>query len=374
MNGDLLIRAATLVDGSRTDILVSDGRISALGTACRRAGATRHRRRRPARPPRPRRSAHPPEGAGLRTQRNRSDRVAGRRSRRLHRGPRHGEHVARRRQRRRRRTGATPAARPPGTPPSARSAPSPSGSAAPSSRRSARWPAAAPGCGSSPMTASASADALLMRRALEYVKAFGGVVAQHAQDPRAHRRRPDERGRPSRPNSDSPAGPRSPRSRSSPATSCWPQHVGSRLHVCHLSTAGVRRGRPLGEGPRHRRHRRGDPAPPVPHRGVRRADTTPGSRSTRRCGAQKTSRPCARASPTARSTSSPPTTRRIPREAKECEWDAAAFGMVGLESALSVVQASVVDTGFLDWTGRRAGALVHPGPHRPAARVRLRYR
>ena len=27
-------------------------------------------------------------------------------------------------------------------------------------------------------------DALLMRRALEYVKAFGGVVAQHAQEPR----------------------------------------------------------------------------------------------------------------------------------------------------------------------------------------------
>jgi len=38
-----------------------------------------------------------------------------------------------------------------------------------------------------------------------------------------------------------------------------------------------------------------------------------------------------------------------PVEAKDCEWAAAAFGMVGLESALSVVQASVVDTGMLDW-------------------------
>lgn len=27
-------------------------------------------------------------------------------------------------------------------------------------------------------------DAVIMRRALEYVKAFGGVVAQHAQEPR----------------------------------------------------------------------------------------------------------------------------------------------------------------------------------------------
>jgi dihydroorotase len=36
-----------------------------------------------------------------------------------------------------------------------------------------------------------------------------------------------------------------------------------------------------------------------------------------------------------------------PIESKECAWDEAAFGMVGLESALSVVQASVVDTGYL---------------------------
>ena len=38
-----------------------------------------------------------------------------------------------------------------------------------------------------------------------------------------------------------------------------------------------------------------------------------------------------------------------PLEAKECAWDEAAFGMVGLESALSVVQAAVVDTGLLDF-------------------------
>jgi dihydroorotase len=39
-----------------------------------------------------------------------------------------------------------------------------------------------------------------------------------------------------------------------------------------------------------------------------------------------------------------------PLEAKECAWDEAANGMVGLESALSVVQAAVVETGLLDWT------------------------
>jgi dihydroorotase len=38
-----------------------------------------------------------------------------------------------------------------------------------------------------------------------------------------------------------------------------------------------------------------------------------------------------------------------PAESKDCEWDAAANGMVGLESALSVVHAAVVATGLLDW-------------------------
>jgi dihydroorotase len=38
-----------------------------------------------------------------------------------------------------------------------------------------------------------------------------------------------------------------------------------------------------------------------------------------------------------------------PVEDKECEWDAAAFGMLGLETALSVVQATMVDRGLMDW-------------------------
>jgi dihydroorotase len=40
-----------------------------------------------------------------------------------------------------------------------------------------------------------------------------------------------------------------------------------------------------------------------------------------------------------------------PGEDKECEWSAAAFGMLGLETALSVVQEALVDTGRLDWAG-----------------------
>jgi dihydroorotase len=40
-----------------------------------------------------------------------------------------------------------------------------------------------------------------------------------------------------------------------------------------------------------------------------------------------------------------------PHEDKDCEWQAAAFGMLGLETALSVVQQTMVDTGLLDWRG-----------------------
>ena len=38
-----------------------------------------------------------------------------------------------------------------------------------------------------------------------------------------------------------------------------------------------------------------------------------------------------------------------PDEAKACEWQAAANGMVGLESALRVVQQAMVDTGLIVW-------------------------
>src|ERR1700710_190689 len=80
-------------------------------------------------------------------------------------------------------------------------------------------------------------DALLMRRALEYVKTFGGVIAQHAQEPRLTEGAQMNEGTLS----------------GELGLAGWPavaeesiiardvllaQHVGSRLHVCHVSTAG----------------------------------------------------------------------------------------------------------------------------------------
>jgi dihydroorotase len=40
-----------------------------------------------------------------------------------------------------------------------------------------------------------------------------------------------------------------------------------------------------------------------------------------------------------------------PVEDKETEWPAAAMGMIGLETALSVVQEAMIETGLLDWAG-----------------------
>ncbi|MCU1514842.1 MAG: dihydroorotase, partial [Microbacteriaceae bacterium] len=80
-------------------------------------------------------------------------------------------------------------------------------------------------------------DALLMRRALEYVMTFGGVVAQHAQEPRLTENAQMNEGGLS----------------GELGLAGWPavaeeaiiardvllaEHVGARLHVCHLSTAG----------------------------------------------------------------------------------------------------------------------------------------
>ncbi|CAI9385916.1 dihydroorotase [Microbacterium sp. T2.11-28] len=190
-------------------------------------------------------------------------------------------------------------------------------------------------------------DPLIMRRALEYVKAFDGVVAQHAQDPRLTEGAQMNEGTVS----------------AELGLAGWPavaeesiiardvllaEHVGSRLHVCHLSTAGSvdiirwakRRGVDVtaevtphhlllteelvrGYDPRFKVN------PPL-----RRDEDV---RAVREGLADGTIDIVA--------TDHAP----HPAEAKSCEWQAAANGMVGLESALRVVQQAVVDTGMLTW-------------------------
>jgi dihydroorotase len=39
-----------------------------------------------------------------------------------------------------------------------------------------------------------------------------------------------------------------------------------------------------------------------------------------------------------------------PAESKECEWQEASFGMIGLETALSIVTKTIFETGLLTWS------------------------
>jgi dihydroorotase len=190
-------------------------------------------------------------------------------------------------------------------------------------------------------------DAVLMRRALEYVKAFDGVVAQHAQEPRLTENAQMHEGEVS----------------AALGLTGWPAvaeeaiiardvllagHVGSRLHVCHVSTAGsveiIRWAKARGIDvtaevtPHHllltdELVRTYDPVYKV-NPPLRTADDVTALRAALADG-----------------TIDIVATDHAPHpvEAKDCEWGVAAMGMTGLETALSVVQEAMVDTGLLDW-------------------------
>ena len=190
-------------------------------------------------------------------------------------------------------------------------------------------------------------DAALMRRALEYVKAFGGVVAQHAQEPALTVGAQMNEGEVS-----SLLGLRG-----------WPAvaeeaiiardvllaaHTGSRLHVCHLSTAGsvelVRwaksRGFPV-------------TAEVTPHHLLLTEDLVRGYDPVYKVNPPLRTRADVEAvrAGLADGTIDVVATDHAPHpvESKDCEWAVAAMGMLGLETALSVVQHTMVETGLLDW-------------------------
>ncbi|QWT23341.1 dihydroorotase [Subtercola sp. PAMC28395] len=190
-------------------------------------------------------------------------------------------------------------------------------------------------------------DSLLMRRALEYVKTFDGVVAQHAQDPRLTE------------NSQMNEGALS----SELGLKGWPavaeesiiardvllaEHVGARLHVCHVSTAGsvevIRWAKSRGIAVT---------AEATPHHLLLTEDLI------RSYDARYKVNPPLRRDDDVHALRAGLADGTIdiiatdhaphPAESKESEWDAASFGMVGLESALSVAQTALVDTGLLTW-------------------------
>jgi len=212
------------------------------------------------------------------------------------------------------------------------------------------------------------ADAALMRRALEYVKAFDGVVAQHAEEPRLTAGAQMNEGAVA----------------ARLGLAGWPAaaeeaviardvllagHVGSRLHVCHVSTAGSVE--------------------------ILRWAKTKGTRVTAEVTPHhllltdelaETYDPVYKVNPPLRTaediaalragladgTIDAVATDHAPHalEDKETEWGAARPGMLGLETALSVAVLTLVESGLMDWRGvadrmsvrpARIGGLVDAG-------------
>ncbi len=153
-------------------------------------------------------------------------------------------------------------------------------------------------------------DPLLMRRALEYVKTFDGVIAQHAQEPRLTEGAQMNEGVVSA-ELGLPGWPAVAEESIIARDVLLTEHVGSRLHVCHVSTAG---GVDIIRWAKSRGVR--VTAEVTPHHLmltdelVRTFDPVYKVNPPRAPTA--TSRPCARPWPMGRSTSSAPTTPRTP--------------------------------------------------------------
>ena len=192
-------------------------------------------------------------------------------------------------------------------------------------------------------------DPLVMRRALEYVKKFGGVIAQHAQEPALTSGSQMNEGIVS----------------ATLGLKGWPavaeeaiiardvllaEHVGSRLHICHLTTAGGV------EIIRWAKARGIDVTAEVTPHHLLLTDESARSYD-----------PIFKVNPPLRTEKDVMALRQgladgtidivatdhapHPGESKECEWQEAAFGMLGLEHALSIVAATMVESGLMDWAG-----------------------
>ncbi|MCW2656456.1 MAG: dihydroorotase [Jatrophihabitans sp.] len=193
-------------------------------------------------------------------------------------------------------------------------------------------------------------DSRLMRRALEYVKPFGGVIAQHAQDPRL---------------ADHAACAHEGELSGRLGLAGWPavaeesiiardvmlaEHTGSRLHVCHVSTAGsvevIRWAKARGIAVT---------AEVTPHHLLLTCDVLSGYDPVYKVNPPL--RPAADVEALraglADGTIDAVATDHAPHAAhdKDHAFGDAAFGMLGLETALGVVAETMVGTGLLDWAG-----------------------
>lgn len=206
-------------------------------------------------------------------------------------------------------------------------------------------------------------DPALMRRALEYVKAFDGIIAQHAQEPRLTV------------NSQMNEGALSTRL----GLTGWPavaeesiiardimlaDVTQSRLHICHLSTKGsvelVRAAKAKGIQVT---------CEVTPHHLMLTEDLV------------ATYNPIYKVNPPLRTNEDVEALRDAlidgtidaiatdhaphPKESKDCEWASAANGMVGLESAYSIAQQVLIESGRSNF--RRLAEVMSLAPARISA-------
>ena len=187
-------------------------------------------------------------------------------------------------------------------------------------------------------------DPLVMRRALEYVKAFDGIIAQHAQDPRLTEGAQMHEGTVSA-QLGLPGWPAVAEEAIIARDVLLAEHVGSRLHVCHVSTAGSV-----------------DLIRWAKARGIRvTAEVTP-HHLILTDEEVRSFDPVFKVNPPLRTDEDVRALREgladgtidvvgtdhapHPAEHKCVEWTAAAMGMVGLESALAVVTHAMADHDF----------------------------
>lgn len=191
-------------------------------------------------------------------------------------------------------------------------------------------------------------DPLIMRRALEYVKTFNGIIAQHAQEPRLTVNAQMNEGSVS----------------AKIGLTGWPaiaeeaiiardilltEHVQSRLHICHVTTAGgvelIRWAKARGIAVT---------AEVTPHHLLLTDDLV------------ENYDPIYKVNPPLRTEKDVMALREglaegvidivatdhapHPSEDKDCEWQAAAFGMVGLETALSVLIKTMIESKLMSWS------------------------
>ena len=190
-------------------------------------------------------------------------------------------------------------------------------------------------------------DPLIMRRALEYVKTFNGIIAQHAQEPRLTVNAQMNEGIISA-RIGLPGWPAIAEEAIIARDILLAEHVQSRLHICHVTTAG---GVELIRWAKQRGIQ--VTAEVTPHHLLLTDELV------------ENYDPIYKVNPPLRTQKDVQALREglaegvidivatdhapHPSEDKDCEFQAGAFGMVGLETALSVVVKTMIETKLMTW-------------------------